>query len=117
MAPNAADGGALGVLEKGSLPEEMERVLFSMKPGTISKPVDGPGGIHIFQVLDRREAGHPNAVEVHASVEVELEHEAARRHVAGCLADLEHEVGVKVSPPRLWFRYDGRRTEDRHEAG
>ncbi len=117
LAPNAADGGALGALEKGSLPKEMEQVLFSMKPGTISNPVSGPGGIHIFQVLERRTAGHPDATEVRESVEVELEHESARRHMAGCLADLERQVNVRVFPPRLWFRYDGRRTEDRHETG
>ncbi len=116
-APNAAEGGSLGTLMKGQLPDPMDRVLFSLEHGEYSGPVRGPGGYHIFQVLEREPGGPPELEELRRRVREELAGDLARRAMAGCLERIESEIGVAVHPRRLWFRYDGRRTEERHEAG
>lgn len=116
-APNAAEGGSLGTLVRGQLPDPMERVLFSLEPGEYSGPVKGPGGYHVFQVLEREPGGAPDPDELRRLVVRELDGDLARRAMTGCLERIESEIGVMVHPRRLWFRYDGRRTEGRHEAG
>ncbi len=116
-APNAAEGGDLGTLVQDQLPDSMERVLFSLKPGAYSEPVKGPGGFHIFQVLAREPEGDPDPGELRRQVREELAGGLARRATTRCLRRLESEIGVVVHPERLWFGYHGRRTEERHEAG
>lgn len=47
----SARGGYLGELQRGTLFEPIDSVLFLMKPGEISPPLRSPMGYQIFQVL------------------------------------------------------------------
>jgi parvulin-like peptidyl-prolyl isomerase len=107
-APNALDGGELGVFFEGSLPEDVDRVVFSLKPGGISDPVQGHSGYHIFQVLEMIPAGPPDRTAVESAVRAELTERDARNHTHSCVARLASEVGVEVMSSNLWFTYDGK---------
>ncbi|MDB4989583.1 MAG: Peptidyl-prolyl cis-trans isomerase SurA [Myxococcaceae bacterium] len=48
-------GGDLGWVQQGDLPEALASTLISLEPGQISDPVRGPGGLHIFLLLERKE--------------------------------------------------------------
>jgi len=45
---NAKDGGDLGILEKGQMRPEIERIIFSLKEGEISKVVETESSFNIF---------------------------------------------------------------------
>ena len=111
-APNAADGGELGIFYEGNLPPEIDEVIFSLTEREISNPVQGPSGYHVFQVLEVVPAGAPNEGEVEAAVRAEFSEEAAREHKRICVGRLSLEVGVDVNSSQLWFPYDGRYAED-----
>jgi len=113
-APNAGDGGELGLLTEGGLPEDLDEVIFALESGEISEPVPGPSGYHIFQVLEIVPEGPPPREEVEPQIRRRLEETAAREHTAACVNRLAHEVGVRVNHDRLWFRYNGRYTEEIH---
>jgi peptidyl-prolyl cis-trans isomerase SurA len=49
----SARGGYLGELQRGTLFEPIDSVLFLMKPGDISPPLRSPMGYQIFQVLGK----------------------------------------------------------------
>ncbi len=51
--PEGARGGDLGSFARGVLPEQFDRVLFSLKPGEVSEVVETPYGYHIFKVTAR----------------------------------------------------------------
>ena len=53
--PEASKGGDLGFFSRGVLPEQFDRVLFSLSPGKFSDIVETPYGFHIFKVLERTE--------------------------------------------------------------
>lgn len=112
-APNAMDGGELGIFFEGSLPEDVDHVVFSLAAGEISDPVQGQSGYHIFQVLELTPAGPPERSEAETSVRRELIEQGARDHTRKCIDDLVSEVGIEVTVSRLWFAYDGKYGEDR----
>lgn len=111
LAPNAADGGEVGLVRRGSLPEELEAVVFALGEGEVSRPVQGPSRYHVFQVLEVDPGGPAAREEVAGAVRRELEAAATREHLRECLQRLAPEVGVSVEPRQLWFRYDGRYAE------
>jgi len=52
---SAALGGDLGWVQPGSVVPEFEEVLNSLTPGSISDPVVSRFGVHLIQVIERRE--------------------------------------------------------------
>jgi len=54
--PNAANGGELGYIAKGTLNElNFEEKIFSLKPGETSDPFESRLGFHIVNILDRKD--------------------------------------------------------------
>jgi hypothetical protein len=111
VAPNAARGGELGVIGRGTLPEELEKVIFGLKAGEVSRPVKGPSGYHLFQVLEVYPGGSRKKSSVEATVRQELREDASRRWLSSCVQRLAARIGVRVLTDRLWFRYHGRYAE------
>jgi len=66
--PSAADGGDLGSFQRGELPEEFERVVFSLSPGTSSKIVQSKYGYHIFLVEEKVLAHQQKLYEVREQI-------------------------------------------------
>ena len=48
--PEAADGGALGWMEKGQMIPELEQAAFSLRPGEVAPPLRSAAGVHILSV-------------------------------------------------------------------
>lgn len=46
----AAQGGDLGEIRRGVLPQELERAVFSLKPGEVSQPVRSTYGYHVTKL-------------------------------------------------------------------
>ena len=64
-------GGFLGELQKGTLFEPVDSILFLLKPGDISPPIRSPMGYQIFQVLGKTK----NSVKVnHILIKVPITH-------------------------------------------
>jgi len=116
LAPNAAKDGELGIIARGTLPEELEDVIFRLQPGEVSRPVKGPSGYHLFQVLEVYPGGRRDRRAVEQTVLQELMEDAARRWLSECVRRMAAEVGVRVLTDRLWFRYHGRYSEDSDAA-
>jgi len=52
---SAAKGGDLGWLSPGDTVPEFERAMDALKPGEVSQVIQSPFGMHLIQVLERRE--------------------------------------------------------------
>ncbi len=70
----AWEDGDLGVFERGDLPQEFEKVIFSLKPGEISSVFHSTYGYHIFMMEER--------VQRHAQKFYEVQQEIFRKLIA-----------------------------------
>jgi len=59
-ASTAAVGGDLGWVRPEQLPEPIAAVVRQMTPGTVSNPIEVPGGVSIIAVQDARKTGVPD---------------------------------------------------------
>jgi len=107
-AANASTGGELGVLSRGTLPEELDDVVFSLAEGEVSAPVKSPSGFHVFQVLEVVPEGPASRRELEPAARRELVDELARVHARRCVDDTAARIGVVVHTENLWFDYEGR---------
>jgi peptidyl-prolyl cis-trans isomerase C len=107
-APNAESGGELGYVVQGTLPQDLDEVIFAMEPGTTSQPVPSPAGYHIFQVLEVIPEGPLRRAEVEIAVRRDLSEASARDFARECVDGLASEVGVSMFRTHLWFQYEGR---------
>ena len=95
-APNAADGGMLGWVERGQLSPEFEAAVFGLAKGEVSEPVPSNAGWHMFQVMERRNPGDGPDQAVRDRVRVQLAAEQADAAQRSCLRSLAARVGVRV---------------------
>ena len=67
QAAGAAQGGDMGTVQDGELPDELNQALHTMEPGTISNPIRTQGGYHILLLRAKGDAlaGDPAEAEVH----------------------------------------------------
>lgn len=115
-AANAQQGGDLGWIARGTLPEDLDAVVFSLGEGEISEPVASPSGYHVFQVLEAEPEGPASRAEVEPAVRRRLADDLLRAFTAQCVARTAATVGVMVFDDHLWFEYRGRYGEAVHEG-
>lgn len=54
ISPESGAGGDLGYFQQGQLPENIEKVVESLKLGEVSRVVKSPVGFHLLEVPERR---------------------------------------------------------------
>jgi peptidyl-prolyl cis-trans isomerase C/foldase protein PrsA len=95
-APEARLGGDLGWFGHGSMPPEIEKACFALKRGQISEVVESPYGLHIFKLVDRRDAAQIPFAEAERSIEQKLQRAAVEKAETSFLEKLRQKVGVRV---------------------
>lgn len=61
-APSALRGGDAGWLVSGEIPPEVERVLETMRPGQLSRPIQTETGVYIVLLREKRSGGVSTSV-------------------------------------------------------
>ena len=97
---SAASGGSLGWVNPGQTVPEFEKVMNVLKPGELSAPVKSPFGVHIIQVLERRER----------DVSQEREQTNARNQIHSRKADERYEQWLRQLRDEAFveYRLDGK---------
>jgi peptidyl-prolyl cis-trans isomerase C len=112
-APAAASGGDMGTFQRGELPEEFEKVIFPLAPGTASKIVRTRYGYHIFLVEEKILAHQQKYYEVEDKIRETLLVERQRAVLDKELASLADQVPIQLDRDRLDFTYVGTRLAPR----
>jgi parvulin-like peptidyl-prolyl isomerase len=105
IGPEAAEGGVMGLFQRGQLPSEMEGAVFAMREGEVSPIVESSYGFHIFR-LDKRFEPEQTSFEDAAR--------AIRRKILGLkaeavrtrrLGELKENMQWRIFPENLSFPY------------
>ena len=108
-ANSAAEGGDLGTFQSGELPEEFEKVVFALSPGTASKIVRTKYGYHLFLVEEKILAHQLKLWEVRDEISEKLLGEREREIINRELESLVKQIRVEIHRDKLDFKYIGTR--------
>lgn len=111
--PNASEGGDLGQFQRGDLPEEFEKAIFPLAPGSVSKVVRSKYGYHLFMVEEKIKAHQQRFYEVKEQIREKLQLERERDIINREVTRLSREVPVEVYRDNLGFNYIGTRFQVR----
>ena len=94
-------GGDLGIFERGDLPEEFEKVIFSLKPGEISEPFRSDYGYHLFLVEESVPRHDQKFHEVKDEIFEELVTRKERRELNKIFNNLLENASISFQDPAL----------------
>jgi peptidyl-prolyl cis-trans isomerase SurA len=91
---NTPNSGQLGWVRVGDLPQQFRQAISSLPVGQVSPPLEGPNGIHLLMVCDRRQPQSPAAER--EQIAERLEGERVDRLARRYLRDLRKAAFVEV---------------------
>jgi parvulin-like peptidyl-prolyl isomerase len=93
---NAID---LGWVSPGDLDKNLEAAVWKLPKGAVSEPVQARGGLHLVQVLDRRESRVPPFAEVQQAIQAREQERVFRQETAKYMVELEKKSLIVANPP------------------
>jgi peptidyl-prolyl cis-trans isomerase SurA len=90
----------LGWVSPGDLDKNLETAVWKLPKGTISDPVEARGGLHLAQVIDRRESRVPPFAEVSEAIQAREQDRVFREEVAKYMVELEKKSLIVANPPQ-----------------
>ena len=106
-APNAASGGALGLLAQSDLPREFEKAIWGLPAGGTSAVLAAPHGFHVFRVEERLEARDLPFEEARPGLRISLAEELSAKAVEDSIAEARKAFPVTILEDHLPFPYVG----------
>jgi hypothetical protein len=101
----AARGGLLGVFSAGQLPADLEKVIFALHPGEISRVVESSYGFHIFRLDRRFESKLQTLIEARPAITAKLLDQTGKAAVAAHIEELKSALDWKAETDKLPFVY------------
>jgi parvulin-like peptidyl-prolyl isomerase len=89
----------LGWVSPGDLDKNLENAVWKLPKGSVSEPVQARGGLHLVQVIDRRESRIPPFSEVQAAIQAREQERVFRQEITKYMGELEKKSLVVANPP------------------
>ncbi|MBN2438307.1 MAG: peptidylprolyl isomerase [Deltaproteobacteria bacterium] len=99
IGPEAARGGDLGFFERGVMPETIDRMVFSLPVGKVSRVARSPYGFHIFKVLGQEEAGGRRFADVKEKVIADLRKRREAEAYQAWIERLRTGAAIRIERP------------------
>jgi peptidyl-prolyl cis-trans isomerase D len=93
IAEQTAESIELGEITREDIPEELAPAVFELKSGSISRPIQGPFGWHVFKVESITKSKEATLGDVRDQLAKELSHEKAVDQVFSAANKLEDAIG------------------------
>ena len=90
----------LGWVTKGDLDPGLELASWDLEPGAITEPVAGRGGLHLLQVVERRESRLPAFAEVQEQIQSREQERVYSEEFTKYMSELEEKSLIVADPPQ-----------------
>ncbi|HEX7183998.1 MAG TPA: peptidyl-prolyl cis-trans isomerase [Thermoanaerobaculia bacterium] len=90
----------LGWVSPGDLDPGLESAVWKLQAGALSEPVAGRGGLHLLEVIERRESRIQPFNEVAATIQTREQERVYNQELAKYLNELEKKSLVVADPPQ-----------------
>lgn len=90
----------LGWVSPGDLDKNLETAVWKLPVGSLGGPVEARGGLHLVQMIERRESRIPPFSEVSAAIQAREQERVFRDEVGKYMAELEKKSLVVANPPQ-----------------
>lgn len=101
----APKGGLLGEFSAGQLPPELEKAIFVLKNGEISRVVESSYGFHIFRLDRRSETRLKTLADASPAIRARLLEEKSQALIAAHVEELKSTLEWKAETDKLPFPY------------
>jgi parvulin-like peptidyl-prolyl isomerase len=98
----------LGWVSPGDLDKNLETAIWKLPVGSLSEPVEARGGLHLVQVIDRRESRIPPFTEVSAVIQSREQERVFRDEITKYMVELEKKSLIVANPPQEAAGYRSR---------
>jgi hypothetical protein len=105
ISMEAPKGGRMGYFEEGTLPRDMEQVVFSLKTNTISPVVESSYGFHIFKITSKKQGRLLYLEKVEPEIRQKLLSEKLRDAYQNFLATARQDLSIAIKKDALYFKY------------
>lgn len=96
IAPEAEKGGMLGWVAEGELDETIDKFIFSLKKGKVSKILESPYGFHLFKIIDTKKEGIKEFPEAAREIELIISRDKREIMFKKWLDSLKKQFPVRV---------------------
>jgi len=93
IGPEAKEGGDLGFVRQGFMPEEIDAAIFSQKTGEIGPVIRSPFGYHIFKIIGK---GNKGRDDISGQVLTDLKKQKEEEAYALWLSALRSKALIKI---------------------
>jgi peptidyl-prolyl cis-trans isomerase SurA len=90
------DGGDLGTFERGTLPADVEDVVFAMKKGEIRGPLRAERGFHVIQVVDVRDSAARSFDEAKEELREQLYMQKMEKATTAWVAEVRKKSHIEI---------------------
>jgi hypothetical protein len=108
--PESVKGGVMGVFSAGQLPPELEKFIFPLKEGEISRVVESSYGYHIFRLDKKIEGRLVTQAEAAPSIRSKLLDQKSKQAIADHLVVIKSALDWKSTTENLTFAYQRNET-------
>ncbi len=92
-------GGDLGWVSRGEISPEFERAIDPLTPQQISRPIKGPYGYHIVQMLEKKNAAETSLPDYQEHIRSVIRAQQWRDNRDAWLQDLRANATILTRPP------------------
>ncbi len=91
----AAEGGDMGLIPKGQMREEFDKVIFTLKPGEVSLPLKTDTGYYIFKVEEKKDSCLQPLSEIRGDIESIIFKEKAEKKYEEWITKLKRDAFIQ----------------------
>ncbi|MCJ7500408.1 peptidylprolyl isomerase, partial [bacterium] len=93
---SASVGGDMGPIQKGDIQDVLDTRIFTLKEGTVTKPIRSRKGFHIIKIVSTTPSTTKSLEEIKPQIITRIRRERAREMISQLVSDLRSKAEIEI---------------------